>query len=118
MTRIKYNFIGLLCFAALIFFASAALFYLTPLKNLNIIEPQIKDIAPGDFYKMYEKDPEKFIFIDVRPAAVYAEKHAAGSINIPIQNFYDERKNLPKSGKKIVLICSGGRASGVTYMYL
>lgn len=92
--------------------------YLTPLKWANIIEPKIKDVLPVLFYKEYRKDPQKYVFIDVRPADIYAAEHAEGSINIPLHLLYDERKNLPKKGKMIVLICGGGRASGVAYSYL
>lgn len=97
---------------------AALIFYLTPLKNLNLIEPKIKDIAPSSFYEKYKKNPNDYIFIDVRPAEVYRKSHAEGSINIPLHTFYTERKYLPKRGQTIVLICSGGSASGVAYGYL
>lgn len=92
--------------------------YLTPLKNLNIIEPTIKDIDPKVFYTEFLKNKDKFLFIDVRPVDAYNAVHAEGSINIPLHTLYDERHNLPKKNKQIVLICSGGRASGVAYGYL
>lgn len=92
--------------------------YLTPLKNLNIIEPRINDIDPQEFYTDYSKNPDKYIFIDVRPKFVYDNEHAKGSINIELQNMYNERYNLPKHGKEIVLICTQGKASGVAYGYL
>lgn len=94
------------------------LFYLTPLKYVNLIEPTIKDISPSSFYEKYQKNPENYIFIDVRPTEVYRKSHAEGSINIPLHTFYTERKYLPKRGQTIVLICSGGSASGVAYGYL
>jgi len=92
--------------------------YLTPLKNLNIIEPTIKDIDPASFYTEFLLNKDKFLFIDVRPADAYNAVHAEGSINMPLHTLYDERHNLPKVDKQIVLICSGGRASGVAYGYL
>jgi len=94
------------------------LIYLTPLKWVNLVEPKIKDVLPTLFYNEYRKNPRQYIFIDVRPPEAYNQKHAEGSINIPLHLLYDERKNLPKTGKVIVLICSGGRASGVAYHYL
>lgn len=97
---------------------AALIFYLTPLKNLNLIELKIKDIAPSLFYEKYKKNPNDYIFIDVRPAEAYRKGHAEGSINIPLHTFYNERKYLPKRGQIIVLICSGGSASGVAYGYL
>ncbi len=97
--------------------ASAAI-YLTPLKNIVFVEPKIKDIPAAVFYQEYKQDPDKYLFIDVRPADVYQQYHAEGSINMPLHTLYDQRLNLPKTGKEIILICSGGRASGVGYMYL
>ena len=97
---------------------TAALIYLTPLKHLNVIEPAIKDIAPREFYAEFRNDPARFVFVDVRPAEVYNRGHAEGSINIPLHQLYTERRYLPKSGREIVLICSGGSASGVAYGYL
>ncbi len=108
--------------AALLIFLTmivvAGTIYLTPLKHLNLIEPTINDVPPEEFYAKFKENPDDYIFIDVRPVQVYAEQHAEGSINIPLHEFFDQRKIFPKSGKEIVLICSGGRASGVGYSYL
>ena len=92
--------------------------YLTPLKHLNFIEPTIDDIAPQQFYEEYTKNPEGYIFVDVRDPVSYNALHAKNSISMPLHTLYDQRKVLPKHGKTIVLICTGGRASGVGYMYL
>lgn len=92
--------------------------YLTPLKNINVIEPVYRDIDPKQFYEEFSQNPNKYIFIDVRDAAAYNSLHAKGSISMPLHTLYDQRKTLPKKDKTIVLICSGGRASGVGYMYL
>lgn len=92
--------------------------YLTPLKNLNLIEPRIRDIDSKEFYTALQNDPSRYVFIDVRPQSEYQQEHAKGSFNIALFLLYDERKNLPKSGKTIVLICGGRRASGVAYGYL
>lgn len=107
---------------AIIFVCSALavsfLIYLTPLKHLNLIEPKIKDVKAEQIYQEIKKEPEKYLFIDVRPKNVYDRLHAEGAINIPLQNLYNDRFQLPKKGKTIVLICSGGIASGVGYHYL
>lgn len=107
---------------ALVFLAAtivtAGIIYLTPLKWLNFTEPTIHDTLPQLFFSKYKESPDQFIFIDVRPPEAYQLKHAEGSINIPLHILYDERKNLPKNGRTIVLICSLGRASGVAYSYL
>ncbi len=97
---------------------SLLLVYLTPLKWLNLIEPTIRDIDPALFQADFAKNPDKYIFIDVRPENMYSALHAKGSVSMPLHTLYDQRHVLPKSGKTIVLICSGGRASGVGYSYL
>lgn len=110
----KNNFI----FTAAGVLIAILLIYLTPLKNLNLIEPKIQDISPAEFYEDFSQRSEKYVFIDVRPQSSYLAEHAKGSINIPLHLLYFERRNLPKRGKTIVLICSGGVASGVAYGYL
>ena len=95
-----------------------ALVYLTPLKWINIIEPSIRDISPKEFYEQFKENADAYVFIDVRPEEAYERAHAIGSVNMPLHTLYDERHMLPKKGKDIVLICSGGRASGVAYSYL
>lgn len=97
---------------------TAGIIYLTPLKWLTVIEPTINDIASEEFYAMYEGHEDDFIFIDVRSESSYDRLHAVGSKNTPLHTLYDERHFLPKKEKTIVLICSGGRASGVGYSYL
>lgn len=98
--------------------ATVFLIYLTPLKNLNLIEPRINTVSPKTFYEAYTKNPNGFIFIDVRSESSYNKMHAVGAINIPLHLLYDERHNLPKHGKIIALICGGNRASRVGYGYL
>src|SRR3989344_5611029 len=69
--------------------ATALAIYLTPLRHFTLISPTI-----------------------------HASAHAKGSINIPIENLFDEHYRLPKYGKKIALICTTGRLAGVAYGYL
>jgi rhodanese-related sulfurtransferase len=96
----------------------AGIIYLTPLKHLNVIEPNIDDLSARSFYESLKENPEGYLFIDVRPEEIYKTFHAEGSINVPLHKLYTERHILPHRGKKIVLICSGGLASGVGYSYL
>lgn len=103
--------------AALSFSAAILLLYLTPLRYL-LVEPVIEDVSAGEIYGLMQAEPDRYLFIDVRPRDVYEKKHAAGSINIELHRLYFERERLPKRGKEIVLICSGGVASGVAYGYL
>jgi rhodanese-related sulfurtransferase len=97
---------------------TTALVYLTPLKWITVIEPSISDIDSKEFYADFSQNPDKYIFLDVRPEAAYNDLHAKGSVSMPLHTLYDTRRTLPKSGKTIILICSGGRASGVGYSYL
>ena len=92
--------------------------YLTPLKWITIIEPTIDDISAEEFYALYEGNEDNYIFLDVRNGQSYERGHAEGSLNLPVHELYNERFNLPKTDKEIILICSGGVASGVGYSYL
>lgn len=122
MNRFLRNFFIAHREAAICFLGGAVIvslaIYLTPLKHLNLIGPKIKDIPSAEFHRNFKAHPEKYDFIDVRPQAVYAEGHAEGSRNIPLHQMYFQHSFLPKHGKTIVLICSGGIASGVAYGYL
>lgn len=99
--------------------ATALLIYLTPLKNITLVEPSIDDITPEEFHKEYEGNEDRYVFLDVRSANAYSRIHAEGSVSMPLHTLYDTRHFLPKNtDKTIVLICSGGVASGVAYHYL
>jgi rhodanese-related sulfurtransferase len=98
---------------------TASVIYLSPLKHIAVIEPTIDDITAEEFYSMYEANPDKYIFLDVRNSTAYNRLHAAGSELQPLHTLYTERAFLPKNtDKEIVLICSGGVASGVGFSYL
>lgn len=112
-TTVRYVAIAL---AALL--AGMALVYFTPLKYNQLVEPKIHDVDPAVMAERMQANPEAYDFIDVRGPSDYANLHAVGSRNLPLYRMYFERHNLPKHGKTIVLICSGGVASGVAYSYL
>jgi rhodanese-related sulfurtransferase len=98
-----------------------AVFYLVPaIRYASIVEPKVKDISSEAFYAKYKENPERYVFLDVRGADAYDRLHAAGAKLQPLHTLYTERYNLPKNdaNKEIVLICSGGVASGVAYSYL
>ena len=72
-----------------------------------------------EFYERYKQDPDKYVFLDVRNQEAYNRLHAEGTKLMPLHTFYTERLFLPKNtDQTIVLICSGGVASGVAYHYL
>ncbi len=99
----------------------ACLFYFVPaIRYSSIVEPVIVDVDAASFFEEYKRNPEKYVFLDVRGADAYERLHAAGSSLQPLHTLYTERYNLPKNDgeKEIVLICSGGVASGVAYSYL
>ncbi len=111
--RIKYIFI-----VSATFLLTLVLIYGTPLRYTDLLEPKIKDVDPSVFYQKYSQNPDKYVFIDVRPLEAYKNIHAKGSVSKPLHTLYDERHTLPKDDKEIILICSGGRASGVGFFYL
>ncbi len=97
---------------------TASAIYTTPLRYTHFIEPTINDVDPSTFYEQFSENSDSFIFIDVRPPSAYNKEHARGSINIPLHLLYGEKDILPRKDKEIVLICTGGAASGVGYSYL
>ncbi len=98
--------------------ASVLIIYLTPLQNLHIIEPATKDISPTEFQAAFLAHPDSYMFVDVRSGSEYEKGHALGAVNVPLPRFFDGYSQFPKKGKTIVLICAGGRESGVGYGYL
>lgn len=113
--------IALVLSYVLVLVVGIAFFYLVPaIRYASIVEPQVKDIESEAFYVEYKEQPENYVFLDVRNTEAYERLHAVGSKLQPLHTLYTERYNLPKNDpdKKIVLICSGGIASGVAYSYL
>ena len=94
------------------------LIYLTPLKWVTLVEPTMHDVDPAAFWADYQKNPDGYLFLDVRSKREYDTAHAKGSISEPIANLFNDHGVLPKKDKKIVLICSSGRLAGVAYGYL
>lgn len=98
--------------------ATALLIYLTPLRHIMLVSPTMREMDPKVFYTAFSANPDKYLLIDVRSPSIYTSAHAKGAINIPIENLYDERNSLPRSGKQIALICTTGRLAAVGYGYL
>jgi rhodanese-related sulfurtransferase len=97
---------------------AASVIYLTPLRLIPVIEPSIEDVDARVIQEQMHANPERYIFLDVRPVNVFDVVHASGAKSAPLHTLYNLRHQLPKTGKTIVLICSGGLASGVGYSYL
>ncbi len=107
-----------------VFFVGAVvlgLVYTVPaIRYTPLVEPTIKDIDAAMLEEELLERPDEYIFLDVRSADAYKKLHAVGSKSQPLHTLYNERLLLPRNepGKTIVLICSGGIASGVGYSYL
>lgn len=113
--------VGVVLSHLLVAVAVASIIFLVPaIRYAPIVEPVVIDVDPVSFYGEYKNDPDKYIFLDVRSADAYNKLHAEGSKLQPLHTLYTERHFLPRndSNKTIVLICSGGLASGVAFSYL
>lgn len=113
--------IGIILSHLLVAVGVASVIFLVPaIRYAPIVEPTVTDIDPTAFYAEYKENPEKYIFLDVRSADAYNKLHAEGSKLQPLHTLYTERHLLPRNdrNKTIVLICSGGFASGVGFSYL
>lgn len=97
---------------------SVLLIFATPIRYTALIEPSVHDIDPKEIHAEMTSSPDDYFFIDVRTPADYKKMHAENSANIPIAQFYDKWREFPRSGKEIVLICGGGRLSGVAFFFL
>lgn len=97
---------------------SIFLILFTPFRYTILVEPTINDVAPQIVFNKIKDNPSNYLFIDVRQPSEYANAHAEGSINIPIQQLFSKWKDLPREGKEIVLICTGGSLSGVAFYFL
>ncbi len=111
-------FLKQILFILIGFILAAILIYGTPIRYTDLIEPKITDIDATEFHALYKENPEKYVFVDVRSLGEYDLRHAEGAESMPLHTLYDERKNLPKKDKEVILICTGGRASGVGFGYL
>ncbi len=90
------------------------------IRYTKYVPPHTIEIDPEDAYSVMSKQsPNEYLFFDVRTEGEYAKIHADLSQSMPIANFYDTWKTLPRSkSQKIYLICSTGRLAGVAYGFL
>jgi rhodanese-related sulfurtransferase len=80
--------------------------------------PKTVEMSPREAYNEMLSNPGGYLFFDVRSKSEYDNLHASSSISFPIANLYDQWPTLPRSGKKIYLICTTGRLAGIAYGYL
>jgi rhodanese-related sulfurtransferase len=71
----------------------------------------VKHLSAADFKKAI--DTKKYIIIDVRSPAEYAQGHIAGALNINVadDNFVQLIKKATVKSKAIALYCRSGRRS-------
>jgi hypothetical protein len=57
-------------------------------------------------------DQGNLLLVDIRPPHEYAEEHASGSINIPLEALQRDSSRLPKDlASPIVTLCNAGKVS-------
>lgn len=77
------------------------------------IEQFLEGVPGNSFYILPVKDladglaatPSDWVIVDIRPPALYANGHIAGSMNIPFPTLVPGMEKIPK-GKKVAVVCS------------
>lgn len=105
---------GYVCVGLLV---SGILFYLTPFKHLNIIEPLPKKIAPVTFYKLLKQNPDSYLLIDIRAEEFRSQEYPEGSLSIPLNILAGEVNALPRN-KSIVIFCESNFSATAAYHVL
>ena len=90
------------------------LFYLTPLKHLNVIEPLPKKIQPSVLYEAFKKNPGKYLLIDIRSEEFRAQEYPEGSLHIPLNTLAGEVNALPRN-KSVVIFCESNFSATAAY---
>lgn len=98
--------------------ATAVAIYFTPLRHVTLLSPSMRAVDVREFYEDFAANPDDYILIDVRSANVFQSAHAKGAVSIPVENLFDEHYVLPRTDKKIALICTTGRLAAIGYGYL
>lgn len=99
------------------FFLGGVLFYLTPLKHVNILNPGVKKIAPADFYDEYVKNPDRYVAIDIRVKELRARDYPEMAISTPLYGFMGIVDALPRN-KSIIVFCESNFSATVAYNVL
>jgi len=95
---------------------AAVVIYLTPLKNINVTQPIVKAMDPAEFYEAYQKNPDDYFFIDIRPSILRYES-PEGIEHNSIFLLAEEFKTFPRD-KTIVLFCEENISQSVAYGFL
>lgn len=76
-------------------------------KNFNSSQIDVRDV-----FKKIKTNEEDFILLDVRTPREYAGQKIAGSINLPVDQIYDEiEKIIPNKNKVVYVYCLSGSRS-------
>ena len=92
------------------------LIYLTPLRYVNLVPPEIEKIDAAVFYDDYKKAPDNYYFVDVRPSFLRFE-YPEGAVNKSIFNLSEDFETFPRD-KTIVLFCEEGVSASVAAGFL
>lgn len=120
MDRRAYKFVAIgfpLFYIGIGLLIGVILFYLTPLKHLNIIEPIPKKIKPVAFYEAFNKNPDKYLLIDIRSEEFRAQEYPEWSVYIPLNTLAGEINALPRD-KSIVIFCESNFSATAAYHVL
>lgn len=93
------------------------LFYLTPLKHLNVIEPLPKKIQPAIFYEAFKKNPSTYLLIDIRSEEFRAQEYPEGSLYVPLNTLAGEVNALPRN-RSVVVFCESNFSATAAYHVL
>jgi len=65
----------------------------------------------------YEKNPERFLVVDVRDPAKFKQGSLPGAMNVPLEAIAQRKYDLPKD-KPVLLVCDLGHMSSLAALYL
>ena len=74
-------------------------------KTLVVADRNVKELSTGS--------PEKYAFVDLRPATDYAKGHIKGAISAPLAELRTRATMLPKD-KRLVLCCKSGQLAAMS----
>ena len=95
-------------------FLGGVFFYLTPLKYINIIQPDVKKIAPADFYNGYKEDPDRYVLVDIRMPEFRIFGYPEMSISMPLYLLVGQVEALPRN-KTIAIFCESNLSASAAY---
>ena len=74
-------------------------------KTLVVVDRDVKELSTGS--------PEKYAFVDLRPATDFAKGHIKGAVSAPLAELRTRVTMLPKD-KRLVLCCKSGQLAAMS----